>query len=159
MTYWNRLRIRIGLLRDNPTTMRNLSWWMLQSKSRTRVTKMETIYTTTRTRPGQDKKNLSHLSQRPGSIQVLELRQGAANHLLCRAKNMLPSTLVLRKGCSVPHVDWGGEDGEVHHHSLWHIELLQLSQEMHPLLGSWSEGDDVQLSFEVLGEVTTLKLN
>ena len=52
----------------------------------------------------------------------------------------------------------GGKDGlddgsvEVHHHCLWQVELLQLLQEEHPLLGFLCNGADVQLPFKVLGD-------
>ena len=36
---------------------------------------------------------------------------------------------------------------EVHHHSLWQVELLQLAQEEHPLLAFFGEGPDVELPF------------
>ena len=38
------------------------------------------------------------------------------------------------------------------HHCLWQVELLQLPQEVHPLLSSFGEGADVQLPLEVLGD-------
>ena len=40
----------------------------------------------------------------------------------------------------------------MHHHCLWQVELLQLPQEVHPLLSSFGEGADVQLPLEVLGD-------
>ncbi len=39
----------------------------------------------------------------------------------------------------------------MHHHCLWQVELLQLLQEVHPLLCFFGEGADVQLPLEVLG--------
>ena len=67
--------------------------------------------------------------------------------------------LSLAGGSSVPDGgDGGGEDGlndggvEVHHHCPWQVEFLQLSQEVHPLLGFLDEGADVQLPLEVLGD-------
>ena len=39
----------------------------------------------------------------------------------------------------------------MHHHRLWQVELPQLPQEVHPLLGFLGEGADVQLPLEVLG--------
>ena len=63
----------------------------------------------------------------------------------------------------VPDGDGGGEDGlddagvEVHHHCLWQVELLQLPQEVHPLLSSFGEGADVQLPLEVLGDDGAVK--
>lgn len=48
----------------------------------------------------------------------------------------------------------GGEvglnDGRVHHHSLWQVEVVQLPQESHPVLGF--EGADVPVSPEVLDD-------
>ena len=91
--------------------------------------------------------NLSCVPQGPGGVQVLERRQIAANHLLCRPNDTLQSALVLGGGSSVPDGDGGGEDGlddggvEVHHHH-WQVEFLQLPQEVHPLLGSLDEGAD-----------------
>lgn len=38
----------------------------------------------------------------------------------------------------------------VHHHSLWQVEVPQLPQESHPVLGF--EGADVPVSPEVLGD-------
>ncbi len=40
----------------------------------------------------------------------------------------------------------------MHHHCLWQVEFLQLPQEVHPLLGFFDEGADVQLPLEVLGD-------
>ena len=40
----------------------------------------------------------------------------------------------------------------MHHHFLWQVELLQLPQEVNPLLGSFDEGADVELPLEVLGD-------
>ncbi len=39
----------------------------------------------------------------------------------------------------------------MHHYCRWQVELLQLPQEVHPLLGFFGEGADVQLPLEVLG--------
>ena len=102
--------------------------------------------------------NFSCTPQGPGGVQVLDRRQIAANHLLCRPNDTLQSALVLGGGSSVPDGDEGGEDGlndggvEVHHHCPWHVEFLQLLQELHPLLGFLDEGADVQLPLEVLGD-------
>ena len=102
-------------------------------------------------------RNLSCTPPDPGGIQVLERRQIAVNHLLCVPDDALQSALVLGGGSSVPDGD-GGEDGlddgsvEVHHHCLWQVELLQLPQEEHPLLGFLCDGADVQLPFKVLGD-------
>ena len=95
--------------------------------------------------------NLSCTPQGPGGVQVLERRQIAANHLLCRPNDTLQSALVLGGGSSVLDGDGGGEDGlndggvELHHHCPWQVEFLQLPQEVHPLLGFLDEGADVQL--------------
>ena len=40
----------------------------------------------------------------------------------------------------------------MHHHRLWQVELLQLPQEEHPLLGFLCNGADVQLPLKVLGD-------
>ena len=102
--------------------------------------------------------NLSSTLQSPGGVKVLERRQIAANHLLCRPNDTLQSALVLGSGSSVPDGDRGCEDGlndgcvEVHHHCLWQVEFLQLPQEVHPLLCFLDEGADVQLPLEVLGD-------
>lgn len=55
--------------------------------------------------------NLSRSPQSPGGMQVLEGRQIAADHLLCRANDRLQSALVVGSGGSVPDGDGGGEDG------------------------------------------------
>ncbi len=51
---------------------------------------------------------------------------------------------VLGSGSSVPDGDGEGEDGlnnrgVMHHHCLWQVELLQLQQEVHSLLGFFGE--------------------
>src|SRR4029434_7943687 len=110
------------------------------------------------TRVGGVGHNLTCTPQGPGCIQVLERFQIAANHLFSRKNDTLQSAFVLGSGTSVPDGDGGGEDGlndggvEVHHHFLWQVELLQLPQEVHPLMCFFGEGDDVQLPLEVLGD-------
>src|SRR4029434_7971309 len=100
--------------------------------------------------------NLPCTPQGPGCIQVLERWQIASNHPLSRTNDTLQSDFVLGSG-SVPDGDGGGEDGlndggvKVHHHCLWQVELLQLPQEVYPLMCFFGEGDDVQLPLEVLG--------
>ncbi len=75
-----------------------------------------------------------------------------ANHLLSRVNDML------KPGSSVADGDGGGEDGlndgvvDEHHHCVWQVEFLQLPQGVHPLLGFYGEGADVQLPLEVLGD-------
>ncbi len=55
---------------------------------------------------------------------------------------------------SIPDGDGEGEDGlsdgdiEVHHHCLRQVEIIQLLQEVHPLLGFFGQGADVQLQLE-----------
>lgn len=44
----------------------------------------------------------------------------------------------------------GGVEG--HHHCLWQVELPQLPQEVHPLIGLFCKGPDVQIPLEVLGD-------
>lgn len=71
---------------------------------------------------------------------------------------MPQSDLVLSIGSSIPDCDGGGEDRlgdgrlEVNHHCVWQVELLQLPQEIHPLLSLFDEVADVQLPLEVLGD-------
>ena len=36
----------------------------------------------------------------------------------------------------------------MHHHCLWQVELLQLPQEVHPLMCFFGEADDFQLQLE-----------
>ena len=73
-------------------------------------------------------------------MPILRGRQIAADHLLSSADDTLQSALVLGSGSSIPDGDGGGEDGlndgcvDVHHHWFWQVELLQLPQEVHPLL-------------------------
>jgi len=91
-------------------------------------------------------------------MQVLERWKIAADHLFSRANDTLQSALVLGSGSSVPDGEGGGEDGlndgcvEVHRHCLWQVELLYLPQEVHPLLGLFGDGADVQLPLEVLSD-------
>ena len=102
--------------------------------------------------------NLTCPPQGPRGEQVLKRWKIAANHLLGRTDDTLQSAFVIGSGSSIPDGDAGGEDGlddagvEVHHHCLWQVELLQLPQEVHPLLSSFGEGADVQLPLEVLGD-------
>lgn len=62
----------------------------------------------------------------------------------------------LDRGSSAPDGGGGGEDAlnvggvEVHHHSLWQVELPQLLQKVHPL-GFLFDGAD-QLLLGVLGD-------
>lgn len=59
---------------------------------------------------------------------------------------------------SLPDCGGGGDneldDGgvEVHHHSLWKVELLWLPQKVHPLLCFLCDEADVQLPLGVLGD-------
>ncbi len=95
------------------------------------------------------------INEASGGVQVLETWQITANHLLSRVDDTLQSNL--GSGSSVPDGDGRGEDGlnnggvEVHH-CLWQVELLQLPQEVHPLLGFLVEKTNVQLQLEVLGD-------
>lgn len=41
---------------------------------------------------------------------------------------------------------------EDHHHCLWQVELPQMPQEVHPLMGLFCKGPDVQIPLEVLGD-------
>ncbi len=74
-----------------------------------------------------------------------------------QSESTMQPALVLSSGNSVSDGDGGGEDvlsdgsAEVHRHCLWKIELLQLPQEVHPLLGFLGEGANIQFPIRVLG--------
>ncbi len=93
-------------------------------------------------------KSLKQFVSRVGGVSH---NLSCTDHLLSRVNDTLQPAPVLNSGSSVPDGDGGGEDGlndggvEVHHHCLWQVELLQLPQEVHPLLGFFGEGADVQL--------------
>ena len=94
----------------------------------------------------------------PRDVQVLDGWKPAASHLLCGAHDALQPQSVSGGGSSVPHGDGGGEDGlddgrvELHQHLGGQLELLQLPQEEHPLLGLLNEGADGRLPLKVPGD-------
>ncbi|XP_058255048.1 uncharacterized protein LOC131359304 [Hemibagrus wyckioides] len=94
----------------------------------------------------------------PREVQLLERWKTAADHLLSRVDDTLKLGLVPGCSCSKPDCDGGCEDRfddsgvEVHQHLLREEKLLQLPQEIHPLLSLLSEGADVLLPLELLGD-------
>lgn len=100
----------------------------------------------------------------PGDVQVLERWQLTANHLLSSTHNALQSVYVPGGGGSEPHSDGGGQnrlnDGcvELHQHLGQQLELLQLPQKVHALLGLL-DGADGQLPLEVLGDNDTQEVH
>ncbi len=84
--------------------------------------------------------NLNRPLHDPGSVQVLKRWKVASDYLLSRANNTFQSAFFLSSGSSIPDGNGGSENGlndgsvEINHHCLWQVKLLQLPQEIHPLL-------------------------
>ena len=82
-------------------------------------------------------------------LRVKRALQTNVDLTLSRVNDMLQS---LVSGSSTPDGDGGDEDRvinggvEVHHHWLWQVVLLQLPQEVHPLLFLLGEGADVKVT-------------